>query len=95
VRIGLIAAALIALACPALAGENHTTFYSEEIKFAPNNAFPRVPRRLFFLRRREAGPLHHPGQAAAKLQDAYSYAPRASRPSYSEGQDGRWLRHDL
>jgi quercetin dioxygenase-like cupin family protein len=40
VRIGLIAAALIALACPALAGENHTTFYSEEIKFAPNNAFP-------------------------------------------------------
>ena len=39
-RFGLVAAALIALACPALADEGHKTFYSDEIKFAPNNAFP-------------------------------------------------------
>jgi quercetin dioxygenase-like cupin family protein len=39
-RFGLVAAALIALACPALADEGHKTFYSDEIKFEPNNAFP-------------------------------------------------------
>lgn len=39
-RIGLLAALMIAVACPALADESHKTFHADEIKFEPNSAFP-------------------------------------------------------
>ncbi len=79
-------------------GENHTTFYAEEIKFAPNNAFPPGAETVGFCwRRSEAGPFHHPQSSLPRqtTRCRFTHTPGFETIKLRKGKMGVRLRHNM